>query len=587
MTTSRTGSGTTSETTSQRLARPWPHVGPLRRYGPAVLVLLAVVGAGAVATTRVGTSTTAAPARAASPASAAIPLTYAVAAREGHAADYHWGPRCDPATGRLKMPTVYAPPCVPLFSGRNGGSTSNGVSATTINVVDYVPPPSDLTAAIQGATGGAAAMLAATRAYVAMLNHIAEMYGRHVNLIPYHARGSATDSVAAAADAVTVAQQLHAFASIGGPLQTSVYADLLAQNHVLCIACALDPTNNVVQRDAPYLWGLTPTADTLLNTAVSYLIDQLNGRDAIWAGNPAWHHRLRSFAVVSYVTNPPVSGALTAEITQRLKAAHINAALPQGLTYQLDLTTLTDQAATIAAKLKASNATTVVFAGDPIMPIYLTRACAQIGYFPEWVITGTAFTDTATLGRYYDQREWAHAFGISGLAAPIALHASDALRLYRWWYGSGSVPPGARTAVLVLAPLVQLFEGIELAGPHLTPASFAEGLFRAPPAGGGPTSPLEAFGSQGAVPTPSYNSPADYTFIWYDATAQGTDEEGANGFGLLRYVHGGKRYRAGTVPSALVPMFSPAGTVTGYPAPPPADHVPAYPPWPGSPAAGG
>ena len=58
----------------------------------------------------------------------------------------------------------------------------------------------------------------------------------------------------------------------------------------------------------------------------------------------------------------------------------------------------------MAEHLKRSGASTVVFAGDPIMPIYLTRACANIGYYPEWVITGTVLTYTSTLGRYYDQR---------------------------------------------------------------------------------------------------------------------------------------------------------------------------------------
>ena len=57
----------------------------------------------------------------------------------------------------------------------------------------------------------------------------------------------------------------------------------------------------------------------------------------------------------------------------------------------------------MAEHLKRSGATTVVFAGDPIMPIYLTKACADIGYYPEWVITGTVLTYTSTLGRYYDQ----------------------------------------------------------------------------------------------------------------------------------------------------------------------------------------
>jgi hypothetical protein len=565
-------------------ARPWPRVSPLRHYGPVALVLLAIAGAGIVATVRSAGSSP--PARAPRPSGAGVPPTYAVAASAGRTADYRWEPRCDPATGRIMMPTVYALPCVPAFSGRNGGGTWNGVSATSINVVYYMPPPNDLTVTIQGATGTQAANLATARAYAAMLNHVAEMYGRHVNLIPYHASGSSSDSVAAAADAVTVAQQLHAFASIGGPLQTSAYEDLLAQNRVLCLACGLSPTYTSVQRNAPYVWGQTPTADSLLNTAFSYVIDQLSGRDAIWAGDPAWHHRRRSFAVVNYVQSPPVPTPLTAELKKRLTAARVSMALGQSLTYQLDLTTLTDQAVTIAAKLKASGATTVIFAGDPIMPIYLTRACAAEGYFPEWVITGTAFTDTTTLARYYDQREWAHAFGISGLAVPISVQASDAYRLYRWWYGGRAIP-GAKSAALVLVPLVQLFQGIELAGPHLTPASFAEGLFRAPPAGGGPTTPLEAYGNQGAPPTPSYTSPADYTFIWYDATASGSDEQGADGAGLLRYVQGGRRYRAGSMPSGPVPMFSLAGSVTSYSSPPPDDRAPSYPPWPGSPAAGG
>ena len=82
----------------------------------------------------------------------------------------------------------------------------------------------------------------------------------------------------------------------------------------------------------------------------------------------------------------------------------------------------------------------MVFAGDPIMPIYLTRACADIGYFPEWIITGIVLTDTSTLGRYYDQSEWAHAFGVTSLAVPVPVAAGDAYRLYRWWYGAETPP---------------------------------------------------------------------------------------------------------------------------------------------------
>ena len=242
------------------------------------------------------------------------------------------------------------------------------------------------------------------------------------------------------------------------------------------------------------------------------------------------------------------------------------------------------QAATIAAKLKASGATTVVFAGDPIMPIYLTRACARIGYFPEWVITGTVYTATTTLARYYDQSEWSHAFGISSLPVPTSQSASNAFTLYRWWYGADSEPPSPKIAQLILPPLLLLFDGVELAGPHLTPATFAQGLFNAPATGGQPTNPLTVYGDKGAAPVPSYTSPADYTFVWYNATAHGPDEEGKMGTGLIEYAQGGKRYRDGVVPNTAVPMFRAAGAVSSYQGS--SSSSKTVPPWPGSPAAG-
>ena len=110
--------------------------------------------------------------------------------------------------------------------------------------------------------------------------------------------------------------------------------------------------------------------------------------------------------------------------------------------------------------------------------------------------------------------------------------------------------------------------GVQLAGPDLTPSTFATGLFRAPPAGGGPTSPLDAYGYQGAAPLPSYSSPADYTFLWYDATAKGPDEEGVDGTGSDALRERRHALQGGVVPAGPVPMFSVAGSVTSYASPP-------------------
>ena len=567
--------------------RPWPRVSRFRIALPVVLIVAALVAAGSVATVHESNSTTPATAPSTSPTTpSSVPITYATAAKEGRTSSYNWGPECDHHTGRLKIPTVYSPPCVPVTSGSNGGATSAGVTGTTINIVYYQPQPGGLASTISSAAGTPAQALATVEAYVAMFNKIYELYGRHINLIPIVASGADTDPVAAHADAVTVAEQDHAFASIGGPGETTAYEQELARLHVLCIGCGDSSLYALIKQDAPYQWANLPTADTSLNETLDYIIAKLNGKDAVWAGDPSLHAQKRKFIIVSETAEPPAPGfeELTTQLENKAKAAHVNLASPVDLAYTLNLTTLPTQAATLAEKLKSSGATSVVFAGDPIMPIYLTKACATIGYFPEWIITGIVLTDTSALARYYDQSEWSHAFGVTSLSVPVPVSAGDADHLYSWYYGADTKPASLAAPAIVPA-YQQFFTGVQLAGPNLTPQTYAEGLFRAPLTGGGPTTPLQAYGEQGAAPRPSYSSPADYTYLWYNATAKGPDEEGTVGNGLMEYVNGGTRYKAGVVPTGPVPMFSTAGAVTSYANPP--DKAPSYPAWPGSPAASG
>src|SRR5262245_523209 len=50
-------------------------------------------------------------------------------------------PDCDPDTGRLAIPSVYAPNCVPIWDADrdNGGATTNGVTADEITIAFYNP----------------------------------------------------------------------------------------------------------------------------------------------------------------------------------------------------------------------------------------------------------------------------------------------------------------------------------------------------------------------------------------------------------------------------------------------------------------
>ncbi len=569
---------------SDTAARPWPAIGWVRRLGPAILVVLLLVAAGTVATVRDrGGSVTGGQATSGGSggSAAGIAVTYQRARSAGRTADYNWGPGCDTSTGRLKLPMVGAPPCVAVSTKPNGGATWSGVTATTITVVYYVPAPGGLTTALASATDSTQATSATVQAFTAMFNRIIPLNGRKVVVVPFQATGGSDDPVAGRADAISVAQDLHAFASLGGPQQTSAYADELARLHVLCLACGLSVPYSGYQQDAPYLWGALPSPDTLLTDALQLVVSQLLGKDAVYAGETSMRHRKRTFAMVHYDQNPPIYGALDQKLTREFASTKLR--LVDNESYLLDLAELPQEAATIAAHLKASNATTVIFAGDPIMPIYLTKAAAAIGYYPEWVITGTVLTDTSTLARLYDQKEWAHAFGISSLPVPVPPSQAQARTLYEWYYGKA--PAASKTASLILEPIELMFVGAELAGADLTPTTFQQGLFHMPPTTGGPTAPRIGFGPNGPPPLPAYSSPADFTLIWWDATAKGVDEEGAYGTGMYRYVDGGKRHAAGKPVSGTVPFFVRAGSVTGYATPPPGSRPPSYPPWPGSPAA--
>ena len=95
----------------------------------------------------------------------------------------------------------------------------------------------------------------------------------------------------------------------------------------------------------------------------------------------------------------------------------------------------------LIAKLKAAGVTSVIFSGDPVAPGPLTTAATNQDYFPEWIISGAALTDTAIFARTYDQRQWAHAFGVSFGAARTDPRVSGAIYLYDWFFGKN--PPAS------------------------------------------------------------------------------------------------------------------------------------------------
>jgi hypothetical protein len=565
---------------------PLPRSSAFHRYGPVVavgVVLALVVGFATIGARDSASNASTAEAKTSAVDEAAakkIPITYAQALARADVDNYDFTSdgKCDTRIGRLKVPTVYAPPCLAMTSKDGlGKPTSTGVTGKTIKVVYYIPAAGGVTSQLQAFMDPQEKQTATLKALVDMYNHVYQTWGRKVEIVPFHASGIDSDVEAARSDALKVANDIKPFASIGGPQLTPAYSDELAKQKVLCIGCGLAVPDSYFQKNAPYMWGMLASPEQYLVNIGDYITYRLQGGKASFGG-PDVKDKTRVFGIVHFEQDPPVFQQVSKVVLQQGEKRGFHAAVNE--TYVLDPPKLPERAATIIAKMKAAGVTTIVFLGDPLMPISLTQQATKQNYFPEWVVTGTVLTDTTTLGRAYDQKQWAHAFGLSNLAVRLPLEQQDPYRLYQWYFGKA--PEAPKTIALIYQALFPLFTGIDMAGPDLTPQTFQAGLFNYPATGGGATTPRISWGT-GLFANPDYQGIDDSTEIWWDANAKGPNEQGGDGTGMWRYADGGKRYLPYQMPKTPPHAFIQEGSVTDFKTPPPEDAPPQYP----SPRKGG
>jgi len=276
----------------------------LARYWPVAAVAVVVVGAiGIGAVVKGGGSDGGTTDGAAASTNGEAP---ALAAFKGE--DPMSAPDCDRSTGRLMIPTLYAPNCVPLWpKGKdNGGATTPGVTGDQIVIAHYIaqtdPTIQALTDQVLGPDRPTDAENAQYRQdTVKAYNALFETYGRKVKLVEVQASGAANDDAAARADAIKIADDLHAFAVLGGPAQTNVYAETLAARKVICICLNSQPASTYT-RMSPYIWGLLMSSTEGYTHRADFITQQLAGKKAEFAGDPKYQAEDRKFGIVYYET---------------------------------------------------------------------------------------------------------------------------------------------------------------------------------------------------------------------------------------------------------------------------------------------
>jgi hypothetical protein len=439
-----------------------------------------------------------------------------------------------------------SPPCIADWSDRssgNGGATSNGVSSTVIRIgyPEEAPPT----------TAGGLAAQRARAALVDFFNARFQLHGRKLELVKYKL-GTDASSVSPEAQHATgrAAGEKHLFATVdydaatGGDVgDESAFVSTLVRERVISVSgLARFTTDEQYAKWSPYAWTLQPTWDQTQRALGGVVCRELKGGQATHSAE--FGNTPRKFGVLVPSTaalrgSPrPSIGRLTAElhacgvtfVVADAGAAGCTSTDPSGKQQMADW--------------KSAGVTTVLWitaqsvgAGQPMCD------ASSVDYSPEWLVSGTG---------------WAQVPSAWGGNPPNQLQAlmtlmpgNPYLRLpsepFVQALSSMSVPPasGDSSQRRFYQELQAIAAGIQMAGPRLTPDSFAASL-RA-----------TGFPNPGAARAPYYQATirvgqgsglyADFGLGWWSNTAP-SREWGLHPQGAFCLAARGARWAAPALP---------------------------------------
>ncbi len=430
-----------------------------------------------------------------------------------------------------------SPPCVPYWEGDNGGATYKGVTGSEIRVAmpDYAE--------------------GRDRALEAFFNSRFEFYGRKMRLVQCCKEGADPEDQQAAATAAD--EEEHVFASADYPEEGFVYYQELARRKLVAVSNQPNFTSSILDRHRPYIWQYPMEVDRMFANLGEWACNRIVGRDAEFAGRSDvtdMSQSERRFGIVLW-TYQPEADISWEPLEQELERC--GATADPKLRYNFrDEGVFNQETATNAAlQMKQAGVTTVLCLCQPIAMGQMQRAATGQSYEPEWVILTYLLSDYNFMIQSFvdapNQRE--RIFGLSFIPKQVPLSDNPS-----WWGvregdpdqgGSGNATSVGGTPLNInYRALLLLASGIQMAGPNLTPESFAAGLQRA--TFPNPDHPIMAgdVGFGGG----SHAMTTDAAEIWWSDDHRGPYSEGS---GTYCYVDGGVRHQKGAWPTGPGSFF--------------------------------
>jgi hypothetical protein len=379
----------------------------------------------------------------------------------------------------------YSPPCV-SFSGKNGGDSSKGVSATEIKVAYRVLNERGFQQTLADLAGASlvdspSSITKTVSALADYFNDRFQFYGRKIKMEFYDGQGSNTTELLgggrdkAEADAIKVAEEIGAFADLSATSEP--YAGALAKRKVIGFGTPYLSRAWHEQR-APYGWSLATDGSIVSEFAGEYAAKRLYDKPAVYAGGVGGDGRPLKDRPRNIATLAPENSWYQESVANAQDTIKANGKTPGfNRKYVLDLATMSDQATGIIAQMKERNITTILCGCDPIIPVFLSGVANRENYFPEFIITGTALTDADIVAQLWNQSFASHAFGVSSLTGFVPPTKTIAYAAYK----SVRDDEPAFSVDLIYYQMYMLAIGLQGAGPTLTPATFETGMFQYPP----------------------------------------------------------------------------------------------------------
>lgn len=466
-----------------------------------------------------------------------------------------------------------SPPCVPFFDGDNGGKIGQGVYPDRVEIVLYndlnlkgdMTLPwklSDEDTDHESSPNGQQTYLYRTvKGMLSFFSNRYQTYGRRIHVIAEPSgSGVTTPCSQRAAEASKVNRLYKPFAVVHfGDGGQCFLAEMADKYKVPGFGLNADVPREDFENSRPYNWGFFPDQETETGYSAGFVCRKLFGGKAKFAG-PDLQGKKRKFGLIYPSGSPrgPESKDLAQLLMDELRACGMKV----GNTADSDVIfrKIEDdgkaEAGGIMTDFITEDVTTVICYCVPVQTentVTTMQTTAQgLNYYPEW------YWDHAS--RMF-RAIWNELFGNDAMSSfGTSYHWRNNSFKEQYWYVAylrewpGTVP-NTRFGFDIYHLFLNLFQGLQGAGPNLTAESIERGMFTF-----NYLNRDNVFGPIGGYGPYNKSAVSSYTFIdtgmafhWDPA---GTPPGESSPKGCLRAVGQGRRYYADEWPAGDADLFA-------------------------------